>query len=178
MTFEKTREPFQGQYGEWSVHHIVRGRQSLKTDDLSVATHYLKPWKMPYSRIKPWKPGWHSRTMPRYRRHGIRRILQMISNPLKKAALLSSWAERNQKPDLIADKISRCKSSGFSNIVAVTGDCTPATGKTRPKNFDSVHILNQIGESEDKSINRGCVVNPTCMRLPQFIRNITSSWKK
>ena len=67
---------------------------------------------------------------------------------------------KKSKPDLIADKINRCKSSGFLNIVAVTGDCATATGKTRPKNFDSVHILNQIAENEDKSLNTGCVVNP------------------
>ncbi len=70
---------------------------------------------------------------------------------------------RNTSTGDIADTISRCKSSGFENVVAVTGDGYRPEGAKKKQKLhfvDSVTILNMLKAEDKDSFLAGCVLNP------------------
>ena len=160
MTFEKPTNRFRDNMENGVFTILFEVASPLKTDDLSVATHYLKAMKDAVFKDTSIETGLAFTDNALNQETWNPADFANDLEPAEKSRSIIFMSGKKSKPDLIADKINRCKSSGFLNIVAVTGDCATATGKTRPKNFDSVHILNQIAENEDKSLNTGCVVNP------------------
>ncbi len=85
---------------------------------------------------------------------------------------------RNSTVNDVADTIARCKSSGFQNIVPVTGDgYFPEGYKKRHKlNFvDSVCMLNMLKSGQDGDLYfAGCAMNPfkytTSDIFPQYYK--------
>lgn len=63
----------------------------------------------------------------------------------------------------VADSAERCRSSGFANVAAVTGDGgmqPPPREKKRLHHTDSIHILNQLQSRGDGFFFAGAAANP------------------
>lgn len=84
--------------------------------------------------------------------------------PDSKGSTLIFISGKNLKRDQLDDKLARCKSSGFSNIVCVTGDLglpnISNAASSRTKFIESIHMISRIAEMKDNEIFQGAVTNP------------------